>query len=157
MTAEGTATRALELFVAVVLFALMLLTCVDVLGRYSFNSPVPGASELVQFAMGLLVFGALPLVTARRGHVIVGLLEMALADRVARLQRVAASLTGAIGLGVLAWRLLLVGFDLAAYDDTSSFLRIPLAPMAYAMAALSALAAAIAAAQLVLPVRTDHA
>jgi hypothetical protein len=44
----------------------------------------------------------------------------------------------------MGWRLLVTGSDLASYGDTSSYLRIPLAPIAYFMAVM-AFAGALAA------------
>lgn len=129
----------------------MLLTCLDVGGRYAFNRPVPGTSELVQFGMGMLVFGALPLVTGRQGHVTIGLLEMVLPGRVDAIQRVAMALTGGTGLAVLSWRLGTTGIDLASYGDTTSFLRLPLAPMAWFMSVMAALSALAALAHLRAP------
>ena len=128
---------ALALLVAVALFALMVLTCVDVIGRYWFNAPVPGASELTQFGMGIIVFGALPLVSGHGGHVTIGLMEMITAGRVAMVQRLVMAVTATTALAVMGWRLLVTGSDLASYGDTSSYLRIPLAPIAYFMAVMA--------------------
>ena len=41
---------------------MVLLTCVDVVGRYFLNRPLTGAFELTEHAMGALVFSSLPLV-----------------------------------------------------------------------------------------------
>lgn len=48
------------------LFALMVVTSVDVVGRYFFNSPRPGAVELARLMLATLVFLAFPVVTWRR-------------------------------------------------------------------------------------------
>ena len=45
------------------LFGLMALTCVDVVGRYFFNAPLDGATELTQIMLGIVVFAILPLVS----------------------------------------------------------------------------------------------
>lgn len=133
--------RVLSVFVAVVLFGLMLLTCVDVIGRYLFNAPVQGASELTQFGMGLVVFGALPLVSASGSHIVVGLLDLVAGRAIEFLQRLVMTVTSVVALAVMGWRLYLTGVDLASYGDSSSFLRIPLAPMAFFMAAMAFVAA----------------
>ena len=67
--------RALQLFTAFILFALMVITLLDVVGRYFLNAPLAGAFELTRLAMGLLVFSALPLVTARERHIVVSLFD----------------------------------------------------------------------------------
>ena len=44
-----------------VLLWLVGLTCVDVIGRYFFRSPVVGATELVQISMAGTIFFSLPI------------------------------------------------------------------------------------------------
>ncbi|MEM7259570.1 MAG: TRAP transporter small permease [Pseudomonadota bacterium] len=61
---------------AVVLLALVLLTCVDVIGRYFFSSPVVGAVELVRICMAGIIFFSFPLMFLRNDHIIVDLLSI---------------------------------------------------------------------------------
>ena len=58
---------------AMILLLLVVLTCVDVVGRYFFNSPLVGAVELVETCMGAIVFFSFPLMFMRNDHVIVDL------------------------------------------------------------------------------------
>ena len=53
----------LELLASVVLFLLMLITCIDVVGRYLFASPLPGATELTEVGLAIMVFAAIPVIT----------------------------------------------------------------------------------------------
>jgi TRAP-type C4-dicarboxylate transport system permease small subunit len=135
-------------FVALVLFALMTLRCVDVVGRYAFNAPVPGASELTGLALGLLIFGALPIVTAHREHVTVDLLEMLMGRRSRAVENVFLLVTSLVALALMAWRLWVKAGALAAYGDGTSYLNVPLAPFAYFMSAMTALAVAVVALQI---------
>ena len=64
--------RTLGLVLAALMFAMMLLTFVDVVGRQLFNAPVLGGNELTRIAMGLLVYIGLPLVCLRREHITIG-------------------------------------------------------------------------------------
>ena len=59
---------------AVVLLLLVALTCIDVIGRYFFNSPLVGAVELVQICMGAITFFSFPLMFLRHDHIIVDLI-----------------------------------------------------------------------------------
>jgi TRAP-type C4-dicarboxylate transport system permease small subunit len=59
----------------VVLFALIGLTCIDVVARYLFNSPVTGAYELTELLLATLIFLALPLTTLAGEHIEVELLD----------------------------------------------------------------------------------
>lgn len=136
----GFVAVVLKVFVAVVLFALMVLTCVDVVGRYVFTAPVPGAAELTEFGMGLLIFGALPIVTARHDHVTIGLLAMFGGGRIARIQHAVVVATSLVALAIMTWRLWARAAELARYADTSIYLGIPVAPFAWFMSVMSGLA-----------------
>ncbi len=48
---------------AITLFALMLITCIDVVGRYVFNSPFTGSTELIKMAVGIAIFSILPIIS----------------------------------------------------------------------------------------------
>ncbi|MFK7755191.1 MAG: TRAP transporter small permease [Sedimentitalea sp.] len=73
---EGLADSA-SLFLAnvaaVILLGLVALTCVDVIGRYVFSSPLVGAVELVRLCMAGLIFFSFPLMFLRNDHIIVDL------------------------------------------------------------------------------------
>ncbi len=58
---------------ALVLLALVGITCVDVIGRYAFNSPLTGAVELVEICMGAITFFSFPIMFMRHDHIIVDL------------------------------------------------------------------------------------
>ncbi|WP_428642833.1 TRAP transporter small permease [Roseibium sp.] len=69
------ATWLLGFACLLVLAGLIGLTCVDVIARYVFNSPVKGAYELTQLMLASLIFLALPLTTAAGEHVEVELMD----------------------------------------------------------------------------------
>ncbi|MDO5369539.1 TRAP transporter small permease subunit, partial [Paracoccus sp. (in: a-proteobacteria)] len=52
---------------------MVVVTCIDVVGRYLFNRPFGGAFEITQMSLAALVFVALPLTTRARAHVEVDL------------------------------------------------------------------------------------
>lgn len=134
------AADALKLVASGLLFAMMLVTFVDVVGRYFFGRALNGAYELTEVLLGLIVFAGLPLVTWRRDHVTVDLLTARLATAARlRLARLAAAAT-ALVLAMLAWRLGGTALDLLGYGDATVFLGIPLGPVAAAMAALAGVA-----------------
>ena len=66
---------ALGTIAAALMFCLMLLTCVDVVGRYFFNKPVTGGFELTEMLLAALIFAGLPLVTLRGDHITVDLFD----------------------------------------------------------------------------------
>jgi len=142
---------ALKLVASVLLFAMMLVTFVDVVGRYLFAHPLPGAFELTQVLLGLIVFAGLPIVTWRSEHVTVDLVTTRLPTLPRRLLARVATLTTALVLAMLAWRLSSTASDLLGYGDATVFLGIPLGPVAGAMAALAAVAGLAAVVRVVRP------
>ena len=143
-------TLALEWIGALVLFSMMVLTFVDVLGRYLLSSPVPGGFEITEIMLASLIYCGLPLITMRDGHITVDLVEgllpawfKALRDRVIALMMTAV-------LGYIGYRLFGKAGDFVNYNDQTAVLNIPLAPLCYAMAVLTILSAIIAAALVIL-------
>lgn len=134
---------ALELVMGATLFFMMVLGFADVVFRYLLNSPIPGATELAGLALGVLVFGSLPLVTARGEHVTVDLFSPDLNRVAGRVRYAATLLVSAVIVGVMSWRIAIQAQDLAMYGDRTSFLGIPLAPLAWFMCLMAALTAVI--------------
>ncbi len=128
-------------FAAAVLAALMLLTCVDVAGRYLFNSPVYGAFELTEMMLAALIFAALPLVSLRNDHVTVDLFDPVTPDWLLRVQHVAACAIGFVCTAYLAWRLWIRAGNLLAAGETTAQLKLTIAWLAYGMAALMGISA----------------
>lgn len=67
--------RAVRVFGAVMLAILIGLTGTDVFMRYTFNNPVLGSNEMIQFLLGGMVFAGFALVTAHRTHIVVSIFE----------------------------------------------------------------------------------
>jgi TRAP-type transport system small permease protein len=126
-----------------ILFAMMSLTFVDVVGRYVFSKPVPGGFEITELLMAGLIFTGLPLVTAKEQHVTIDMLDPLIPEAWRVWQRRAVNLACAVCVGAVAWRLWVKAGQTAAYGDTTATLLLPLAPIAYAMAALTTVTAAI--------------
>jgi TRAP-type C4-dicarboxylate transport system permease small subunit len=60
---------------------LVIVTAVDVVGRYFLNSPLTGSSEIIEFILAIGIASAVPLVTERNEHVTVSLIGGALGSR----------------------------------------------------------------------------
>ena len=60
---------ASSVMACMVLLWLVGLTCVDVVGRYFFNSPLVGATELVQMSMAGIIFFSMPAMLDRKSVV----------------------------------------------------------------------------------------
>jgi len=123
------------------LFAMMLFTFADVVGRYFFASPLPAAYEVVSLTMPAIIFCALPLTVLRQGHVTVDLLDPFIPGAVARVQAVVVHLISAAALALISWRLVIRSMDQRYYEEVTDELFLELWPFSAAMAALCGLAA----------------
>ena len=127
---------------AALLFAMMIVTTIDVAGRYIFAQPLPGASEISQILLGLIIYFALPAVCLNQEHIVVGLVFDRLQGRARRIAGAIINAMGAVLLLVAARELWNHGSRLASYNDVTIYLRVPTGPLAQIMAVL-ALASAL--------------
>lgn len=67
--------QVLEVLCSIVLAAMMLLTFVDVIGRYALGAPVFGASEMISTMLALTIFLGLGIANARDKHIVVELFD----------------------------------------------------------------------------------
>jgi TRAP-type C4-dicarboxylate transport system permease small subunit len=149
---QAGALRGPEIILGIVCCLLMLLivglTFVEVFMRYVFARPIKGAEEIIQFAMGTMIFAALPLITARRGHVTVSLIEEAVKGRVKRTIDVVVDLCSLTAVSLIAWRLFIDAMGRVASSDATVVLNWPRAPLVFAMAALAGITALVQAGML---------
>ena len=126
---------------ALVLFALMVMTCIDVFGREILGAPLDGATELTQLMMGVLVFAVLPVVSFREEHITVDLLDKWFPRRLAPPRQVVLNLLSGVMMAVVCWRVWVIGEFQMEYGDSTEFLRIPLGPVSYFISVMSGIAA----------------
>ena len=153
--ATGKHAYRLRILIAVIgaicLMAMMLLTVADVLGRYIMTAPVPGSTEMTELLLAAVVFLGLPAASIDNDHIAVDVLTSRLEGMRARLMEVGISIVSASVLAVVAWRIWIVGDQIAGYSGTTPTLKLPLAPVAYGSAILCVVAAIVA-----LALAVDH-
>jgi TRAP-type C4-dicarboxylate transport system permease small subunit len=116
---------------------IVMLTFADVLGRYIFSSPVRGSVEMIEFAMALVIFTALPRVTRNREHVTVSLVDGWFAGTGRRIKTVLCDAVSAVALGLLTWRLGLQGVEDLDAQTATIVLGLPHAPLSFVLTALA--------------------
>ena len=133
----------------------MMLTAVDVVGRYVLNRPVAGAFEITEMMLAALIYCGLPLVSQRREHIVIDSFDhFHVARRQARARRRAEVVCSASLFG-LAWLVFRRAVRVLDYGDTTTVLKLPLAPVAYLMAAMLLATALIHLALILVPHRDD--
>lgn len=132
----------LEVVAASVLFLLMLITCLDVAGRYLFNIPVPGATELTRLGLALMVFAAMPVVTYRGGHIVVDLLDNVLGQTVLKVLGLVSALIISSSMYFLGVRIFELGERSIQRGVVTEFLGMPSGYISEYIAIMSWLTAA---------------
>lgn len=131
------ANRIATFLSACLLFSLMLLVFIDVTGRNLFNRPLPGTSELMELALGVLVFLLLPLVAEREKHITIVLIPLP----TEWIPRILSNVCGAFLFAVMSWRLWLMAIRSSGFSDATAVLAIPITPFIYGMSVFAAFTA----------------
>lgn len=125
---------------AAALFAMMLLTFADVVGR-KFVSSIPGSLEVTELLMLVVIFVGLPLASLKGEHVFFDLLDQFLPEHLRRWQaRIANGICAVLLLGA-AWLVYGRAGRTAEQGDITAQLQIGIAPFQYLAAALLLLTA----------------
>lgn len=138
----------LRLLIAAVAFAMMALIFVDVFMRYAFNAPLPGAFEVEQFMLAILVFLSLPIVVWADENISVALFTSWFRGRAAHALKAGVMLVNIAGLcllGALIWRQF---GSLQRSQQVTGYLEWPIYPLTLVMVVLVVLAVVIQCAML---------
>ena len=114
----------------------MLITCVDVVGRYIFNHPLTGSTELPEMAVGIVVFSAFPIISWRREHIVVDIFDGFFSAKMDFIRTIIINTTSAIALYFLGQRIILLGKRSLGYGEVSEYLAIPTGWMIYFIGAM---------------------
>jgi TRAP-type transport system small permease protein len=144
------------LLAALALFAIMLLTLVDVTGRKLLNHSITGSLEVTEILMVVVIFAALPLVSLHGEHVVFDSLDALMPPWLRRLQQGVVDLLCAGALGALAWLMWDKAMQMASYGDTTAQLQLPMGPFVGLMAVLCGLTALVHLLLLLQPTAHHH-
>jgi TRAP-type C4-dicarboxylate transport system permease small subunit len=126
-----------------ILFAMMLLTFVDVVARYVFNRPLRGAFEVTELLLLVLIFAGLPLVSFTDEHAVMDFIDRVLGRRALGRLAGLVHVASAAFMFLLAWLTWLKADRIWAYRDATDVLRIVYGPFVYFMAVTLGLAGVI--------------
>lgn len=122
VNALNTLARWMGYVSATVIIAMMLLVTSDVIGRYFFDSPITGASELARFMMIIIVFPALAWTALEGKHIKVDLLMDRFSPRVQAMVNAVIILV-VLGIYVtITWRSAVYSLEV---NNVTSMLRVP--------------------------------
>jgi TRAP-type C4-dicarboxylate transport system permease small subunit len=130
--------RVLALIAGTALLVMMLLTFVDVIGRYGFHRSIFGAAEIVEYLMIFTIFAGLAFVTATNDHISITMFDGWIEYAVPNLRRWAVIAFSIGCYAFITWHLLAHGYDLWTSAKRSAVLDLPLWIMPGIGGALSA-------------------
>lgn len=133
---------------ALALFLIMVLTFVDVIGRYGFHASIFGTAEIVQALMVVVIFGGVALVTLDDDHIAVTLFDHVIPAGIGGTLRTVRIVFGLVVYAVLTAALFAMAADQFGTGAAGVVLGMPQWPLSAMGAVLSALGVAAAVARL---------
>lgn len=114
----------------IALAAMMLLTTVDVVGRYFFSAPVLGAYEITEYLMLITVFAFLALAQAEKAHINVDIVFNRLPDKLRFILERFNHVVCFLMMALVTWMGIHHTVDIKATGEQSLLLKIPDYPFA---------------------------
>ena len=127
--------------VGIVAFA--LITIIDVLLRWLFNSPISGLNEVIGLGIGVAVAATFPAGAAQRVNLTIDLLGSVINAKVLAWLKVFASLLLLLFYSVLAWRIGEYALKLQERSAETVFVHLPMAPFMWVIAVFLGAAALV--------------
>lgn len=116
---------------AIALFIMMMLTTVDVIGRYLFNTPITGAFEVTEFLVLILIFSFLCNAQSHKDHVSVDLLFQRFPKKIRHITNIFNHIA-CLGLTILiVWMSFMKALELKEFGEASPNLVIPTYPFVF--------------------------
>ena len=126
--------------VVLLIAGMMVITFIDVFGRYALNSPVPGAFEFVKYMLGLSIFACYPLITRDNQHITVSIIDNLMHGRIRWVQQLIISLFSFCMMCLILLATWTQAETLRQANFVSQYLEFPVAPIVYIMFAFSGIA-----------------
>lgn len=131
--------QVLEIASSIVLAAMMLLTFVDVIGRYLLGAPIFGATELISTMLALLIFLGLGIANARDKHIVVELFDSEVRRLAPRFYDALIQGFSILAMGLITYVLFQQAIEAAHVGSRTVVLEWPLAWITGTVAVLAAL------------------
>ena len=127
----GFISSNLSYFGSIALFAMMMLTTVDVVGRYFFNKPILGAFELTEFLVLILIFSFLSPSQAKKSHVAVDLIFQHFPRKLREIIDIVNHLLCMLFMALISYRCFVRALEIKGFGEATSNLGIIKYPFAF--------------------------
>ena len=116
---------SLNLLAGGALLLMMIITCIDVIGRYFLNKPLVGSVEIIEVLLGLMIFMALPVISWRNEQVVVDILDPFMPARVSLIRDIVFNVVTAIALIIVGNRIWELGMRASSHGEVTEYLHLP--------------------------------
>lgn len=151
----GWLTVPLDVFAGLALWTMVLVNCIDVIGRDMFNNPLVGATEITRLLIPFIVFAALPVVTYREEHISVDLIDLVYPERGINPRQFMLNLITMVLMAGATYQLYIAAIEAKEYTEMTEDLRIGLWNIYYFMSAMTGIATLLLALNLVRYIRRE--
>lgn len=110
------------------LFLMMLLTAVDVFGRYVLGNAITGTNDMTELLMAVIVFLALSYTASSGGHISVEVVTAQLSTKKQYLLKSVTSALSGIVMAVVTWRMVKNAVDVFQQNERTMVLYIQKGP-----------------------------
>lgn len=123
-------STGLAMIAAIVLAAMMLLTVVDVVGRYFFNHPIKGTWELVGLLLVCAGTWGLGYCQMEKAHISITILLERFSKRAKLMINIMATFLGLVGFSLISWQTFLLAkkYFLLSRGNVTDTLGLPYSP-----------------------------
>ena len=107
-----------SLIFGVLLLSMMGLTVADVLGRYLFNAPITGATEITEILLVSVIFMGLPVVCLDNSHISADLVVDRFPKAIQPYRQLILTLFSTLVLAIISWRLWVNAEQIGSYKSS---------------------------------------
>ena len=125
-----TIARWLNWVAASAIVAVMLVVCVNVLGRGIFGTPLKGTVDMVSLLGAFVIAGAIAYTQVLKGHIRITLFIEFLPRPIRIILACLMDFAGMILFGIISWQTILFVKGTHEIGELSEVLKIPIAPFA---------------------------
>ena len=123
-------TRWLNWMAAAAIIAVMVIVCINVVGRSVFGSPLKGTVDVASLLGALVIAGAIAYTQVLKGHIRITLFVERLPEKMRYIIASAVDLIGLALFALISWQTILFARYTHDIGELSEVLKIPLAPFA---------------------------
>lgn len=115
----------------IIMLFVMMITVIDITGRYFFNSPLPGTIEITELSLVLIVYLTLGYAEHFHEHVVIDTIYNVMPMVLKRISYIIASVISFITAFLLSYQLYVYAGKMASGGYKTGVLGIPYSPVIY--------------------------